>query len=132
MRVAIATQDMARIDAHLGWARHLMIYEISAEGYRHIHTATFSTGVTQDGDHGKLTPRLEALRGCALVFVADVGPEGEHGLARERIAPMRQFAGQPVAVALDALHDGIRRNPPPWLRRELQRQQLSGNGAADE
>jgi len=36
MRVAVATQDMARVDAHLGWARHLMIYEVSVEGYRYL------------------------------------------------------------------------------------------------
>ena len=34
MKVAIATQDLARVDAHLGWARHLMIYEVSEEGWR--------------------------------------------------------------------------------------------------
>lgn len=122
MRVAIATQDLARIDAHLGWARHLMVYEVSAEGYHHVRTASFITGITQDGDHAKLEPRLAALKGCTLVFVADVGPEGEHSLARHRIVPMRQFAGQPVATALDALCDGFRRSPPPWLRRELQRE----------
>jgi len=121
MKVAIATQDLARIDAHLGWARHLMIYEVSDEGYRHLRTASFRSGLAQDGDHSKLAPRLRALKGCSLVFVAAVGPDGELGLARARIAPLRQFAGQPIAAALDALHLGLRANPPRWLRREQQR-----------
>lgn len=121
MRVAIATQDLARIDAHLGWTRHLMVYEVSAEGYRHLRTASFRTGLRQDGDHGKLEPRLKALAGCSLVFVADVGPDGERGLAGRRIAPMRQFAGQPIAHALDAVQDSLRRNRSRWLRREEQR-----------
>lgn len=122
MRVAIATQDMARVDAHLGWARHLMVYEVSAEGYRHVRTASFRRGLQQDGDHAKLAPRLKALRGCTLVFVADVGPDGEVSLARERVAPVRQFAGRPIATALDALRDGLRANHSRWLRREEQRQ----------
>lgn len=121
MRVAIATQDLARVDAHLGWARHLMVYDVSAEGYRHLRTASFRTGLAQDGDHDKLEPRFKALTGCSLVFVVDVGPDGEHGLAARRIAPMRQFAGQPIALALDALRDSLRRNPSRWLRREEQR-----------
>lgn len=121
MRVAIATQDMARVDAHLGWARHLMVYDVSAEGYRHLRTTSFHSGLNQDGDHGKLEARFEALTGCSLVFVADVGPDGEHGLAARRIAPMRQFAGQPIALALDALRDSLRGTPSRWLRREEQR-----------
>lgn len=126
MRVAIATQDLARIDAHLGWARHFMIYEVSAEGYHHLRTESFHTGTLQDGDHSKLEPRLKALEGCTLVFVTDVGPEGEHALARQRVFPMRQFAGQPVASALDALRDGFRRAPPPWLRRQMQMERRAG------
>ena len=121
MRVAIATQDLARIDAHLGWARHLMLYEVSAEGYRHLRTASFRTGLGQDGDHGKLVPRLRALAGCTLVFVADVGPDGERALSLRRVAPVRSHAGQPVAAALDALRDRLRANQSPWLRREEQR-----------
>lgn len=127
MRVAIATQDLARVDAHLGWARHLMVYDVSAEGYRHLRTASFRAGLAQDGDHGKLAPRLKALAGCSLVFVVDVGPEGEHGLATRRIAPMRQFAGQPIALALDALRDSLRRNPARWLRHEEQRARRGEN-----
>lgn len=128
MRVAIATQDLARIDAHLGWARHLMLYEVSAEGHRHLHTASFNTGLLQDGDHDKLRPRLEVLRGCSLVFVADVGPDGELSLARQRVAPVRQFAGQPIAAALDAVRDGLRHNRSRWLRQAELRHRFDDDG----
>ena len=121
MRVAIATQDLARIDAHLGWARHLMLYEVSAEGYRHLRTASFRTGLTQDGDHGKLAPRLRAL-----AFAVDVDPDGERALSRSRVTPVRRHAGMPVAVALDALRDQLRTNKSPWLRREEQRGRRPG------
>lgn len=126
MRVAIATQDLARIDAHLGWTRHLMLYEVSAEGYRHLRTASFRAGLAQDGDHGKLAPRLRALAGCTLVFVADVGPDGERALSRRRVTPVRSHAGQPVALALDALRDRLRANKSPWLRRQEQYARYNG------
>ena len=120
MKVAMATQDLARVDAHLGWAQHLMFYEVDEEGYRFIDLATFQTG-EEDGDHSKLTPRLEAMSGCQFVFVADVGPDGEFGLARSRVIPIRKFAGEPIAFALEALRNGMRGQAPLWLRQAEQR-----------
>ena len=125
MKVAVATQDMARINAHLGWARHLMIYEVSDEGYSYLETASFPTGA-QDGDEAKLAPRLDAMAGCHLAFVAEVGPEGELGLARSRVIPIRRFGGHPIALALEALRDGLRGNPPVWLRKVEQRYRREG------
>ena len=121
MNIGVATQDMTHVDAHLGWARHLLLFDVSAEGYRYLGTRAFRRGLVQDGSHDKLAARVKALRGCALVFVADVGPEGEASLARARVVPMRAYAGQPIVCALDALRDGLRRNPRGWLRREQQR-----------
>lgn len=121
MKVAVATQDLTRVDAHLGWARHLLLYDVSAEGYRYLGTRVFRRGLLADGNGEKLVPRLRALRGCALVFLVDAGPAGEAGLAREHVVPVRSFAGQPIAAALDALRDGLRRNPKGWLRRAQQR-----------
>jgi len=120
MKVAVATQDLARIDAHFGWARHLMLYEVSDEGYHYLETVTFATAPA-DGDHAKLAPRLAAMAGCHLVFVAEIGPEGEFGLARGGAIPIRQHAGQPIALALEALRDGLRGGAPVWLRRIEQR-----------
>ena len=126
MRVAIATQDLARIDAHFGWARHLMLYEVSAEGCRYLETLSFASA-RADGDHGKLGPRLEAMEGCDLVFVAQLGPEAELGLSRTRVTPIRRFAGQPIALALEALRDGLRSGAPVWLRRIEQRRRREGD-----
>lgn len=128
MKIAVATQDMTHVDAHLGWARHLLIFDVSAEGYRYVATRAFRHGLAQDGDHDKLAPRIRALRGCSMVFVVDVGPEGEAVLARARVVPMRAYAGQPIATALDALRDGLRRNPRGWLRREQQKDHFSKAG----
>ncbi len=121
MRIAIASQDLTRIDAHLGWTKNFMLYEVTAEGYRHLGTLAFQDGLHPDGDHDKLAPRLEALQGCAMVFLAAVGPEGELGLARQRITAVRDFAGEPIALALDALRDRLRANDSRWLRQEERR-----------
>lgn len=130
MKVAIATQDLVRVNAHLGWAEHLMFFEVSEEGYIFVGASTFPAG-RQDGDHDKLVPRLQALKGCNLLFAADVGPDGEVGLAREKVVPIRRFAGQSVAEALDALRDGLRGHAPPWLRQIERRSRSQGDDERD-
>jgi nitrogen fixation protein NifX len=117
MKVAIASQDLSRVDAHLGWTRHLMFYEVDEEGYRYLDLASFPTC----GDHAKLAGRLQALNGCQLVFLADVGPDGEFGLARIKVIPIRKFAREPVALALESLRDGMRGQAPLWLRQAEQK-----------
>lgn len=124
MIVAIASQDLARVDAHFGWARHLMLYEVTAEGYRHLRTVSFRAGTTRDGNPGKLLARAKPLKGCSVVFVADIGPEGEHALARQRVMPIRRYAGQPVSAALDALSEGMRTGKIPLLRHDVRRRPM--------
>ena len=136
MKVAFATQDLARIDAHLGWARHLMVYEVSAEGWVHLDTFRFESGLAADGDSAKLEPRLAALAGCALLFAAGIGEAGERGCARLRVVPLGRYALQPIATALEALRDGLRGSVPPWLRRCEQQYRrasnLDGRGGASD
>lgn len=42
MKVAVASQDLTRVDAHFGWARHLMFYDVSPEGYHYIYEPKYS------------------------------------------------------------------------------------------
>ena len=32
MKIAFATQDLKRVDAHFGWAKNIAIYEVSPQG----------------------------------------------------------------------------------------------------
>lgn len=127
MRVAFASQNLAVIDAHFGWARHVMIYDVSAEGYRHIQTIPFTGSLQPDGDEAKLTAKLEAVRACALVFVSDIGVAAEARLAQRDIRPLRSFAGQPISTALDNLTMALRNDPVHWLRRQEQLSRQAGD-----
>jgi nitrogen fixation protein NifX len=123
MKIAVATQELTRIDAHLAWARHILLFEVTAEGIRSIACKTFPAGQGPQG----LTRRLRVMTGCRLIFLADAGPAGEKGLAGMGIMPVRSCAGQSVAEALDAFRDRLRRNPKGWLRREQQAEHRTRN-----
>ena len=36
MKIAFATQDLKRVDAHFGWAKNIAIYEIGPQGHRFL------------------------------------------------------------------------------------------------
>ena len=70
MKIAFATQDQQRVDAHFGWAKHLAVYEISPAGYGFVQDFGFGEDLAEDGNEDKLAPKLEAIKDCAIVYVA--------------------------------------------------------------
>jgi nitrogen fixation protein NifX len=120
MRVAVATQDLTRVDAHFGWARHMMFFEVTPEGHHLLRTHRFRGTLRQDGDGAKLAPKLRAIRGCALVFVQDIGSDAVGKLAGLRVQAVRSYSGRPIAEALDDLSQRLRMRPPRWLRQQEQ------------
>ena len=73
MKVAFATQDLEKCDAHFGWAKNIAIYELTAEGYEFIEAVQFSGDLQEDGNEDKLLPKLEAIKDCSILYVAAIG-----------------------------------------------------------
>ena len=84
MKIAFATQDQQRVDAHFGWARHLAVYDITPEGYRFVADHAFGEDLAEDGNEDKLAPKLEIIKDCAIVYVAAIG-----GSAAARVVASR-------------------------------------------
>ena len=45
MKIAFATQDKQRVDAHFGWAKHLAIYDVTPTTINFVETFHFGEGV---------------------------------------------------------------------------------------
>ena len=50
MKVAFATQDLKRVDAHFGWAKNIAIYEIGPEGHHFVEAVQFDGDLKEDGN----------------------------------------------------------------------------------
>ncbi len=48
MKVAFATEDLATVNAHFGWAKHIVVYDISPDGYTHAETYNFAGDPSAD------------------------------------------------------------------------------------
>jgi nitrogen fixation protein NifX len=119
MKVAFATQDCTRVDAHFGWARHLVLYDVQPEGYRYLRTISFPDRLVEDGDGGKLPRKLAVVRDCALVFAAAIGETPAALLVRGDCRPILRYRDQPIITALEDLQSALRRHPSGWLRNKL-------------
>ena len=133
MKVAIATQDLKTVDAHFAGARTIAIYEVSTEGSKMLEAFRFDAVSNEDGNHGdeyddRIGPRLDAIRGCQLLFVRAIGGPAAARVVNARIHPIKVTSDEPIGDVLGRCQTKLQGNPPPWLRKVLQAgsEELSG------
>lgn len=121
MKVAFATQDMKRVDAHFGWARHIAIYEVEPGGHRLLDAVSFGGELREDGDEDKLAPKLEAIGDCAILYVAAIGGSGAARVVARNIHPVKVAQPEDIEDILARLRNVLNGTPPPWLRKAMRK-----------
>ena len=119
MKVAFATQDLQRVDAHFGWAKNIAIYELSADGYQFLEAVQFEGDLQEDGNEDKLAPKLDAVKDCAILYVAAIGGSGAARVVALGIHPMKVPQPEAITDLLEKLQQVLKGTPPPWLRKVL-------------
>ena len=123
MKIAFATQDQQRVDAHFGWAKHLAVYEISPTGYGFVQDFGFGEDLAEDGNEDKLAPKLDAIKDCAIVYVAAIGGSAAARVVASKIHPIKVTQPEPILEILDKLQGVLKGTPPPWLRKAVLKDQ---------
>jgi nitrogen fixation protein NifX len=123
MKVAFATQDLKRVDAHFGWAKNIAIYEISPTSHQFIEAVQFDGDLQEDGNEDKLAPKLEAIKDCALLYVAAIGGSAAARVVAHKIHPVKVASPEVIDEVLEKLKDVLKGTPPPWLRKALLKDQ---------
>ncbi len=123
MKVAFATQDLKRVDAHFGWAKNIAIYELSPTGHRFLEAVQFDGDLQEDGNEDKLAPKLEVIKDCALLYVAAIGGSAAARVVAHKIHPVKVNEPENIEDVLVKLKDVLNGTPPPWLRKALLKDQ---------
>ncbi len=123
MKVAFATQDLERVDAHFGWAKNIAIYEIDPNGYSFVEAVQFVGDLQEDGNEDKLAPKLEALKDVVILYVAAIGGSGAARVVAANIFPIKVQQPENIVDLLEKLKTMLNTNPPPWLRKILSKGQ---------
>ncbi|NTV09994.1 MAG: nitrogen fixation protein NifX [Zoogloea sp.] len=119
MKVAFATQDKQRVDAHFGWAKHIAVYDVTPTGYSYVETFDFGTELEEDGNEDKLGPKLEAIKDAAIVYVSAIGGSAAARVVANKIHPIKVQQPEVILDILERLQEVLRGTPPPWLRKAL-------------
>ncbi len=119
MKVAFATQDLKQVNAHFGWARNMLIYELSESECRLVQHVRFEGALEEDGNEDKLSPKIAAIRDCALLYVAAIGGSAAARVIAHKIHPVKVAETETIEQVLEKLQQVLRKTPPPWLRKAL-------------
>jgi len=119
MKIAFATQDKTRVDAHFGWAKSIVVYDVTPQGHHFVESFEFGDALQEDGDEDKLAPKLDAIKDCAMVYVAAIGGSGAARVVAMKIHPIKVPQPEPIVGILDKLQVVLQGTPPPWLRKAL-------------
>lgn len=123
LKVAFATEDLQQVDAHFGWARNIAIYHISADDSRLAEVVRFEGDLKEDGSEDKLGAKLEAIRDCAIVYVAAIGGSAAARVVNMKIHPVKVPQPEPISAIIAKLQAVLGGTPPPWLRKALLKDQ---------
>ncbi|MDG5974473.1 nitrogen fixation protein NifX [Hydrogenophaga taeniospiralis CCUG 15921] len=119
MKIAFATQDKVHVDAHFGWAKSIVVYEVTPGSQHFVESFEFGDKLEEDGDEDKLAPKLEAIQDVAILYVAAIGGSGAARVVAMKIHPIKVPQPEPIATILDKLQAVLQGTPPPWLRKAM-------------
>ncbi|WP_416669586.1 nitrogen fixation protein NifX [Egbenema bharatensis] len=121
MKIAFATNDLVHIDAHFGWAKKIVVYDVTPERYQFLETLEFSGNLQEDGNEDKLVPKLAALADCTIVYVAAIGGSAAARLIQKNVTPIKSRSEEDeIDDVLTKFVELLNGNPPPWLRKALK------------
>ncbi|NRP75532.1 hypothetical protein ILFOPFJJ_06455 [Ensifer psoraleae] len=124
LRIAIATQDMKGLNAHFGSAKHFAIYDVARDGWDFVEAVSFNDVSDGTGKHrvegdDRITPKVNALRGCHLLFCLAIGGPSAAKVVSAKVHPIKVGHPEPIQDVLTRTQKMLRTAPPPWLRKVL-------------
>lgn len=140
IKIAIATNDLLQANGHFTSAKQLVIYDVSAHSAEFIDCVQFrrnanasGAGATRGPGGGQgcsmgdptggvssehIQERIEAVRGCALLFSKGLSDLHAVGVNNLGVYPVKLERVREIPEVILHVQRMIRR-PPLWLRRAL-------------
>jgi nitrogen fixation protein NifX len=123
MKIAFTTKTGDMIDLHFGQADCFHIWEVGADDAHFLETLRV-------GEHGgdeedRIAARARLLAECAIVYTMQIGGPAAAKLVAQKIHPMKSGREVSLLETVERLQQVLRGNPPPWLRKAMNKDQAT-------
>ncbi|MFT8736726.1 MAG: nitrogen fixation protein NifX [Zymomonas mobilis] len=124
LRIAIATNDMKSLNAHFGGANRFAIWDVTSDDAHFVEALGFQSTSDQTGSHkmegdDKITPKVQALSSCKLLFILAIGGPAAAKVVNAGIHPIKLPAEESISSIIKRVQAMMKGNPPPWLRKAM-------------
>lgn len=119
MKVAFTSTDGETIDRHFGMTRTFHVWDVGPEEAKFV--AQVPAPVDVEDEEDRIAALAGAIADCAIVFTLQIGGPAAARLIARRIHPMKTGNEVPVSEAVARLQEILKGNPPPWLRKAMNR-----------
>jgi nitrogen fixation protein NifX len=121
MKIAFTTKTGDMIDLHFGQADAFHIWEVGPDDAHYLETLNV-------GEHGadeedRIAARAKLLAECAIVYTMQIGGPAAAKLVAQKIHPMKSVSEVSLLETVERLQQVLRGNPPPWLRKAMNKDQ---------
>ena len=146
LKVAITSNSLTRVDVAFALAKQILFYDVTYDSAEFIDSARFAAGgaapgaapgggkgtkkdtgdcwmmdtENQGGSGDRITPRVEAVRGCHVIFTKGLSDLAAVKLHDAKVFPVKMEQGKDVDEVIGALQKMMNSpRPPLWLRKAL-------------
>jgi nitrogen fixation protein NifX len=121
MKIAFTTKTGETIDMHFGQADSFQIWEVGPEEAHYLETVT--VGAHGSDEEDRISARTNLLAECAVVYTMQIGGPAAAKLIAKRIHPMKTNVEVGLKESIERMQEVLRGNPPPWLRKAMNKAQ---------
>ena len=121
MKIAFTTTNGSMIDQHFGQCESFQIWEIGPDQASFLESVT--TGAHGSDEEDRIAARAKILSDCAIVYTMQIGGPAAAKLVAQKIHPMKTNAEVSLPETVAKLQEVLRGNPPPWLRKAMNKGQ---------
>lgn len=128
MKIAFTSKTGESIDMHFGQADSFQVWEVGPNEAHFVETLT--VGEHENDEEDRIAARAALLSDCAIVYTMQIGGPAAAKLVAKRIHPMKTNVEVGLKESIERMQEVLRGNPPPWLRKAMNKGQ--GSSFLDE
>lgn len=121
MKIAFTTTDGSMIDQHFGQCESFQIWEVGPDQASFLESVTTEAHGSDEED--RIAARAKILSDCAIVYTMQIGGPAAAKLVAQKIHPMKTNSEVSLPETVAKLQEVLRGNPPPWLRKAMNKGQ---------